>query len=372
MRVVISVILFLIYSLSFSQNDSILYSFFVAGHTYGKPGINNDGFHPPFKNKKEYILSRPEIKFGVLTGDIVSPFPTAQDWDEIDEDIEEFGIPFYFAVGNHDMENRPLFESRYGDTYYYFEYQNDLFIVLDPNIDGWNISGNQLQFLQNVIAQNSNLNDNIYVFFHQILWRESYNQFSYIHWNSAAGRADSVNFWSEVEPMFRSLENEVFMFAGDLGASWANNVTYDHYQNIRLISSGMGDEEGENFVVVNINSDKSVHYDLICLSDTNLNCLGELTDYLVVSELVNKVVDTEYSNELVVYPNPTNGLFHMSTNLSGKILVQLFDINGHIIFEKEIRENNEFQIDISHIAKGVYFLNVTNGIQQTRDKLIKT
>lgn len=28
----------------FAQNNSVSYSFFVAGHTYGQPGINNVGF----------------------------------------------------------------------------------------------------------------------------------------------------------------------------------------------------------------------------------------------------------------------------------------------------------------------------------------
>lgn len=47
----------------YSQEDSILYSFLVADHTYGKPGVNNKGFHPPFKDKFQYIQSRPEQWF---------------------------------------------------------------------------------------------------------------------------------------------------------------------------------------------------------------------------------------------------------------------------------------------------------------------
>lgn len=120
----------------FAQNNSVSYSFFVAGHTYGQPGINNVGFHPPFKQKSPYIQSRSEIEFGVLKVDIVSPFPNTQDWDEIDAEIDTLALLIYFAVGNHDMENRPLFESRYGITYFDFIYNNDLFIVLDPDIDG--------------------------------------------------------------------------------------------------------------------------------------------------------------------------------------------------------------------------------------------
>ena len=58
-----------------------------------------------------------------------------------------------------------------------------------------------------------------------------------------------------------------------------------NYDNIKFISSGMGDEDGDNFIVVNVNSDGSLSYDLICLSDTNIHCLGVLTDHLVVNEI---------------------------------------------------------------------------------------
>ncbi|NRA12476.1 MAG: metallophosphoesterase, partial [Crocinitomicaceae bacterium] len=219
-------IMFLLSITSFGQQDSTLYSFFVAGHTFGNSGVNNVGFHPPFKQKFSYLQSKPDLELGILTGDIVSAFPIAQDWDEIDADISILGIPVYFAVGNHDMENRPLFESRYGATYYKFKIHNDLFIVLDPNIDGWNISGNQLQFLQNTLNIDALTSDNIFVFFHKVLWKEVDNQFSHIIWNSTAGRSDSINFWPEIVPLFHDLPNEVTLFAGDLGASWSSNVSY--------------------------------------------------------------------------------------------------------------------------------------------------
>lgn len=61
------------------------------------------------------------------------------------------GVPVYYVAGNHDVKDRPLFESRYGRTYKSFYKNNDLFIILDPNIDGWNISGDQLIFLDSTL-----------------------------------------------------------------------------------------------------------------------------------------------------------------------------------------------------------------------------
>jgi len=323
----------------------------VAGHTYGSPGVNNVGLHPPFKAKFDYLQSRNEIQFGVFTGDIVSQNPVAEDWNEIDADILELGLPVYFAVGNHDMENRPLYESRYGITYYDFIHYNDLIIVLDPNIDQWNISGIQLEFLQDVIDQNHQDVDNIFVFFHQLLWRENDNIYQDIIPNSFAGRADTINFWSEIEPLFNDLPNEVFMFCGDLGAtSWSSSVMYDNYGNISFIGSGMGNANGENFVVVNVLSDKSVEYDLICLSDVE-NCLGELTDYQLTTDIKEEI---ENSAVFSVFPNPASNYINIEFKNNKDSEFTIYNLNGKKVFDQSISGGSVTKIDLSMLSKGMY------------------
>ncbi|QGY43248.1 T9SS type A sorting domain-containing protein [Maribellus comscasis] len=337
-----------------AQTDSVKYSFFVAGHTYGKPGVNNIGLHPPLKQKFGYIKERPEIKFGILTGDIVYPNPVAQDWDEVDADIDSLGLPVYFAVGNHDMENRELFESRYGSTYYSFTFENDLFIFLDPNIDAWNISGEQLLFLKNTVEEYKEDVDNIFVFFHQMLWRENNNKYSVIYPNSFAGRAGSINFWSEIAPLFLSLENNVFMFAGDFGAAdWSDDFMYDSYSNISLIGSGMGEGPGDNFVVTNIHSDKTVTYDLICLNDSLLHCFGELTDYRLTPQKITSVGNA--TENIKVYPNPTHRDFTVDfTSPFGKFVTFfLFNPQGGKVFEKKVAANSKVSF-APVIKSGVY------------------
>lgn len=346
-------------STGIAQNDSTLYSFFIAGHTYGNPGVNNEGFHPPFKNKFGYIQNRTEIKFGLLTGDIVSPNPVAKDWDEIDADIALLGLPIYFAVGNHDMENRSLFESRYGNTYFDFTYEKDLFIVLDPNINGWSIKGGQLKYLKDLLDEKSMSVDNIFVFFHQIIWREPNNKFNYILFNSNAGRISPVNFWPEIEPLFSKLSNDVVMFAGDIGASWASDVSFDINKNITFITTGMGDEDGENFVVVNVAKSKSLDYDLICLSDPQLECLGNIEDYAVVNE--------PKGFNLLNYRNVCKTTFNFnvhsktlainSDSIEG-ITIQLYDLQGKIVLKKYLEGNLKYYVDLSNISKGFYALKI--------------
>ena len=364
MKVIISIIYLLVFQLLVNaQGDDILYSFFVAGHTYGTPGVNNVGVHPPFKAKFEYIQNRNEIQFGVFTGDIVIT-GTVENWDEIDADIEELGLPVYFAVGNHDMSNRPLYESRYGITYYHFIYEGDLIIVLDPNIDSWNISGDQLIFLEDVIDQNNQDVDNIFVFFHQLLWRESDNIYNTIFPNSFSGRADTINFWSQIEPMFNDLPNEVLMFCGDLGAgSWSSDVMYDNYDNISLIGSGMGDVNGENFVVVNVMSNKSVEYDLICLSDVE-NCLGDLTSY----QLTTDVPFDESITEFNVFPNPAKD--HIIIRIDTNAELTIYNINGQKVLEQFILGKSKTTIDVSLLVKGMYVGIINNESYHNNFKLI--
>jgi len=275
------------------------YSFFIAGHTYGYPGydIERNGLHPPFKYRFDLIKENNFIEFGVFLGDIVWE-PSIEAWNNVDRDINEIGKPIYFAMGNHDAIDRDLFESRYGDTYFHFIYNQDLFIILDPNLDSWNISGEQLIYLTSVLENNYQSVDHIFVFFHQLLWWTPNNIYKNIKFNSIAGRADSINFWAEIEPLFHSLPNEVIMMAGDLGAfGWLDAYMYDKYDNITFIASGMGScgtdiltepqcfGEGEvgldNFIIINIDENKIINYELIAINREDISGLGNLEDYVL-------------------------------------------------------------------------------------------
>ena len=268
-------------SVNQKEEKSVDFSFFVAGHVYGEPGVNNVGVHPPFKSKFELIRNDSLLEFGVFTGDIVYQ-PTEKDWDEIDDDVSSLNLPVHFAVGNHDMNDREMFERRYGDTYSSFTHHSDLFIILDPNIDRWNISGDQLMFLENLLAEKYEKVNNIFVFFHQVLWWDKDNIYKGVHLNSVDYRSDSLNFFTEVEPLFKALKNNVVMFSGDVGAFYtAQEFMYHQYENITLIASGMGGGVRDNFIIVDVYSDKTIGFRLIHLNGDDINSLGKLTDYVL-------------------------------------------------------------------------------------------
>ncbi|MEO9531630.1 MAG: T9SS type A sorting domain-containing protein [Crocinitomicaceae bacterium] len=357
---IIFIVLISLGSTSFTQEP---YSFFVAGHTYGDPGVNNPGLHPPFLAAFDSINADTSITFGVLTGDIVSPNPIAQDWDEVDSNLATLNVPVHFAVGNHDMENRPLYESRYGDTYYSLMKGKDLCIFLDPNIDGWNISGDQLDFLKTTLSDLSEVR-NIYVFMHQLIWREDDNKYAYIAVNSFVGRADEVNFWTEVEPLFHNNGHQTYFFAGDLGAGdWSSDFAYDRYDNINFIASGMGGPFGDHYIVVNVDKWGNLSYDFECLDSTGNFCENDLTFY-------RKTTYNE-DEEFWFYPNPAYENLTVELNPNESSIIKIHDLNGKILLELTVSEVSFFRLDFNDLKNGTYILSVNDSQKSMRKRFVK-
>ena len=236
-----------------SEIGDVHYSFFVAGHTYGRPGINNSGLHPPFRKQLENIRSYRGMNLGILTGDVVWT-STKNDWDEVDKDLDSLKFPVFIAPGNHDVANRKLFVKRYGSNdkgYQSFSHKGDLFIILDPNEDNWNIRGAQLIFLRKTL-EHSKQYRNIFVFFHQMLWWDGANKYKKVKINSTQGRSASINFWPTLVPVFVSLNRPVYMFAGDVGAFPGHLPLYDNFKNLHFFASGMGGGQHDNFIIVSV------------------------------------------------------------------------------------------------------------------------
>lgn len=263
------------------------YSFFVAGHSYGNHLADNIHLHPPFADQFSYIREYPDISLGFLSGDIVRE-SNVESWNAVDEDILSLEIPVYFAPGNHDVTNRELFETRYGDplnnnrTFRYFTNEEDLFVILDSELDEWNISGEQLTFLKTVLNENHESSRNIFVFIHALIWWDDENIFQNIHTNWWPPYIpDSTNFWKDVEPLFRSISNPVYLFAGDLGANeQATPFMYYKEANITYIAGGMGNLVDGNFLFISLNSAGDVTFDLTALQGDK-HRFGKLEDYIL-------------------------------------------------------------------------------------------
>lgn len=261
------------------SEKKIQQSFFVAGHAYGKPApTGKKELYPPFKEKFSFLNSK-NLSFGVLLGDVVR-YPSS--WPNVLKELEDLTMPYYIARGNHDgpLDN---FEDMFGKSYQKFVQDNNLFIILDPNIDQWNISGDQLVFLNETLQNEGQNADHIFIFMHQLIWW-SKEKFSEPKPNWLQNRAEKPNYWSTIQPMLESTGKEVYLLAGDVGAFSKEYKKKDHIieyayfkeNNITYIATGMGGGVRDNIVIIDIYEDKSVKLNLVHLNGDNINSLGKL------------------------------------------------------------------------------------------------
>ncbi len=263
---------------SCKQEPQNTFSFFVAGHTYGAPMASNPGLHPPFIEMFDFINDKPDIEFGIFTGDIVRESNT-ESWDSVEMQLQKLDKEVYFCPGNHDIKYRDIYESRFGDTYYSFTHKNNLFIILDGSLNRWNIQGPQLDFLSANLEQAGDSISNIFVFVHQLIWWNKANIFSQVNLNWPPYTPDTTNYWFEVEPMLQNQTCPVYIFAGDIGANLQSDpIVFYPDRNVTYVASGMGNIEKDNFLIVRITENNEVEIILTALGPDHSR-LGEIEDY---------------------------------------------------------------------------------------------
>ncbi len=115
------------------QNDPEEFQFVVIGDRTG--GANQEG---TFKLAVSHLnLLLPE--FVINVGDMIEGYSDDKgelhaEWQEADDMLDELKMPFFRTPGNHDIANSTATEvwvERFGAPYYYFRYQDVLFLVLN-------------------------------------------------------------------------------------------------------------------------------------------------------------------------------------------------------------------------------------------------
>jgi len=229
------------------------YSFMVAGHVYGSPINDQIGMHEPFVSEFSFIKEL-DPDFVVLTGDVVN-HSTTEEWNAVMNELSQLEIDYHIAAGNHDRG--ALFIEIFEEYYYSFLVEDDLFIILSPT--NWNIEGEQKDFLEETLNNFASEVNNVFVFCHELIWWSPDSIFQNVGINYLPHYPGNTNYWSEIDPILRSFNNPIYFFAGDIGAgSLSSPYMYYHYDNLRLIASGMGNGVNDNYLIVEIIDGKVV------------------------------------------------------------------------------------------------------------------
>jgi len=80
------------------------------------------------------------------------------------------------------------------------------------------------------------------------------------------------------------------------------------------------------------------------------------------------------SNDLILYPNPTTGIFFVKTpeNLyTDEVGVDVYSVLGEPVLEKKFLDSSSMMIDLNRVARGVYFVCLRVGGEVYRLKIVK-
>lgn len=92
----------------------------------------------------------------------------------------------------------------------------------------------------------------------------------------------------------------------------------------------------------------------------------DLDAVAVIHEGVQGIAETTTS-KLSVFPNPSNGIFTIKSTTNG--IYSITSATGQLIVSASF--SNDFNVDLSSFPKGIYILQVNNGIQIFTNSLIK-
>ncbi|MFC2113992.1 T9SS type A sorting domain-containing protein [Bacteroidota bacterium] len=140
-----------------------------------------------------------------------------------------------------------------------------------------------------------------------------------------------------------------------------------------LWTESMGSQSGSNYLISNtVATDNEGNIFLggefsgaATLGDSTMNPVGSFDMFL--AKLEDKTIPSSINEvnsmlELIVYPNPNNGLFRLQSNDPIPQIVHLIDHNGKAILSKEYTPGE--QLDIRNQAPGIYYLISENASNQ--------
>ncbi|WP_370477858.1 rhamnogalacturonan lyase family protein [Tamlana flava] len=77
------------------------------------------------------------------------------------------------------------------------------------------------------------------------------------------------------------------------------------------------------------------------------------------------VEDISFENSISVWPIPTKNVLYISSSLNNLSEISISDVNGRLIKHETLKNTNKSEINVSNIPSGIYFLKLSNDLEQT-------
>lgn len=221
------------------------FRFLVGGHLYGDSRKVASPASTLLAARAQ--LASGEFDLMVACGDTFR-FSTEDCFAQTTAALQPLPFPVFDAVGNHDVAVRSAYEKRFGQTYGCFVHAGCLFVVLDTELDAWQISGEQLHFLWEVFAEARARDDirAVFCFGHKLIHCHRQRYFEVLVGSNALDGLTGPNrFAAHILPWLADIAHKkpVFWFGGDIGLEHTLPafMDLDPSSGVTFLATGIGD-----------------------------------------------------------------------------------------------------------------------------------
>ncbi len=160
----------------------------------------------------------------------------------------------------------------------------------------------------------------------------------------------------------RQKDNQVFLVMINLSNRYINNL------DVNLAMANLSDNNYSLTDVINNNKQQNV---FITSSNINNQTLNPYQCKILLLDKVSFIKEVEQQAKILLYPNPSKNLLTIeveSTYESKNIVLNIFNLQGNIVEQHYILNNQSNIINIEKLDAGMYFIKTNNS---SAIKLIK-
>ncbi len=257
------------------------HTIWVAGHLYGSHGNRHSVFQASSFLANMDLFRDSGAKAMVLLGDNYRRADSVQ-LDQFQRTMEKFPFPVFNAVGNHDKSQSKLYRDRFGEqTFGIVRIGSSQLIILDTELDRGAISGEQLRKLLQWLRQASEDEqiENVFVFCHQLVWCVNHPKLSSISRYINSNKHLRDGWHREVGPDLERLAKRkpVFVFSGDVGATWSYSTFYwqDSELPLHYLATGLGDTLRDAVLRVDVAADGAAQVTAVSMTGEQLSSVDK-------------------------------------------------------------------------------------------------
>ena len=120
-----------------------------------------------------------------------------------------------------------------------------------------------------------------------------------------------------------------------------------------------------------LNAETHIIFRIVFHSDQSVNNAGANVDNFVINGVVLSS-DTFELESIAVYPNPSNGIYTISSKNQQIETIEVYDITGkNILNQNNFKTSNEVMLDLTHASNGIYFMKISTDVGSITKRIVK-